>query len=455
MTRTLFTRSAVTSANTTTTGANTTTTTTTADNFTSQKPLSPLDVVAATAVAIEGSGKKKNNNQKKRKQEGEEKEIQSASGPPSPPQPLLQQKPQSDAKWWFSAGQVVNEDTFERHVWCPPGAFGFGTSPAYGGHLCAVSMAAAAETLSDVSHLPHSLHAHFLRGAVSKDGTGLVNLRFEVERVRDGRSFSTRRVLAYKVDEEVVEQDGKSLQPVFATTISFHRPEPGVAYPPVGTKRSVPPLITQIGEDGGTNTTSDSDPIARTVFTEKKIQFDSLPRMSWNTPESHFPVDIRQVPHDALSDAYEGSCALNAPSRTYGTNMEDGEDMKRQSGYFIHRRLLLMRPRFDMGAELFAHRALAVFASDWGLCSAPINAVGYATFPEWDKRISHLTSLDHAIWFHAPEFELEAGKTFLYECNVQAAGGGRGLCSGRIFCPEGRLVAVAQQEGLIRVQDEG
>ena len=71
-----------------------------------------------------------------------------------------------------------------------------GVSPAYpwgrvyGGQVVAQALWAAADTV-DEAHLPHSLHAYFIRGGDYDEP-----IRFEVDRIRDGRSFLTRRVVA-------------------------------------------------------------------------------------------------------------------------------------------------------------------------------------------------------------------------------------------------------------------
>jgi acyl-CoA thioesterase-2 len=75
----------------------------------------------------------------------------------------------------------------------------------FGGQLAAQAVRAAATTV-DPDRMPHSLHAHFL-AAASPSGS----LRYQVHRVRDGRSFSLRQVDA--------DQDGRR---VFTATISFH-----------------------------------------------------------------------------------------------------------------------------------------------------------------------------------------------------------------------------------------
>jgi acyl-CoA thioesterase II len=61
-------------------------------------------------------------------------------------------------------------------------------------------------------------------------------------------------------------------------------------------------------------------------------------------------------------------------------------------------------------------------------------------------------SLDHAIWFHRP---FRADEWWLYDQWSPSASGARGLSLGRVFTPDGTLVATVAQEGLIRLRDEG
>ena len=55
------------------------------------------------------------------------------------------------------------------------------------------------------------------------------------------------------------------------------------------------------------------------------------------------------------------------------------------------------------------------------------------------------------MWFHRP---FRADEWLLYECRSPSASGARGLATGRFFTRDGRLVATAVQEGLVRVPDE-
>lgn len=80
----------------------------------------------------------------------------------------------------------------------------------YGGQVAAQALLATGRTVPE-GRVPHSLHAYFLRRGDAARPTV-----FRVDRDRDGRSFSARRVVA--------EQDGKA---IFTMSVSFHTPEPG------------------------------------------------------------------------------------------------------------------------------------------------------------------------------------------------------------------------------------
>ena len=81
----------------------------------------------------------------------------------------------------------------------------------FGGQVAGQALVAAARTIDERSRLVHSLHAYFLR-----PGDPTVPILYEVDRIRDGRSFSTRRVVAI--------QHGRA---IFNLQASFHDHEPG------------------------------------------------------------------------------------------------------------------------------------------------------------------------------------------------------------------------------------
>lgn len=87
------------------------------------------------------------------------------------------------------------------------------TRRLFGGQVIAQALVAAMNTVP-MDRTPHSLHAYFLRA-----GDPAVPALFEVERIRDGKSFTTRRV--------VVIQNGLA---IFNMDASFHISEPGLAH---------------------------------------------------------------------------------------------------------------------------------------------------------------------------------------------------------------------------------
>lgn len=80
----------------------------------------------------------------------------------------------------------------------------------FGGQVVGQSLAAADRTAPN-GMISNSLHAYFLRG-----GDPSVAIEYEVDRIREGRSFATRRVVAYQHNK-----------PIYTTLVSFHIDEPG------------------------------------------------------------------------------------------------------------------------------------------------------------------------------------------------------------------------------------
>lgn len=85
----------------------------------------------------------------------------------------------------------------------------------FGGQVLGQALSAACQTVMADRHV-HSLHGYFLRA-----GDALLPVVYQVERVRDGGSFSTRRVTAI--------QKG---QPIFFCSASFQADEPGFEHQP-------------------------------------------------------------------------------------------------------------------------------------------------------------------------------------------------------------------------------
>ncbi len=87
-----------------------------------------------------------------------------------------------------------------------------GWQRVFGGQVIGQALVAACRTVDVQTFHPHSLHAYFLLGGDPK-----VPIIYDVDRIRDGRSFSTRRVIAI--------QHGRR---IYAMSVSFHVAEPGL-----------------------------------------------------------------------------------------------------------------------------------------------------------------------------------------------------------------------------------
>jgi acyl-CoA thioesterase-2 len=106
-----------------------------------------------------------------------------------------------------ASGARTREDIFiGPSQWMPHGR-------VYGGQVLAQSLVAATRTVDD-ARVAHSLHGYFLRA-----GDISLPITFSVDRLRDGRSFSTRRVQAY--------QNG---EPIFSMIASFQDVDPGLEH---------------------------------------------------------------------------------------------------------------------------------------------------------------------------------------------------------------------------------
>src|SRR5262244_1747083 len=89
-----------------------------------------------------------------------------------------------------------------------------GWQRVFGGQVIGQALVAACRTVDVAGRPPHSLHAYFLL-----PGDPKVPIIYEVDRIRDGKSFTTRRVSAI--------QHGHA---IFTMAVSFHRDEPGLSH---------------------------------------------------------------------------------------------------------------------------------------------------------------------------------------------------------------------------------
>jgi acyl-CoA thioesterase-2 len=213
-----------------------------------------------------------------------------------------------------------------------------GQSPAdrvqrvFGGQVAGQALVAAGRTVPDDRPV-HSLHAYFIR-----PGDPSIPIVYTVDRVRDGRSFTTRRVSAI--------QHGKT---IFTLSASFHRPEPGPEHAPpmphVPPPEDVPPTVPRL----------------------EKV-FGPLPDFIRDRP-----IDVRFIGPLTVEAQHDPSLRSN-------------------------QNLVWLRVDGELPDEELLHVCLMTYASDMTLLDSVLLAHGLS----WVDGRTSGASLDHAMWFHRP-----------------------------------------------------
>jgi len=258
----------------------------------------------------------------------------------------------------------------------------------FGGQVAAQALVAAGRTVPEDRHA-HSLHAYFLRPG--DPGAPIV---YTVDRIRDGRSFTTRRVVAV--------QHG---QPIFHLSASFQLLEEGLDH-----QAPMP---------------SAPDPATLPTSAERLRAYDHLPPLVVERfLEAREAVDLRYVdepPYGRFGEPREPHSQVWF--RTNG-KLEGGIDTP------------------------LLHVVLATYVSDMTLLDSVLLAHGRGGWAVGDVVGA---SLDHAMWFHRP---FRADEWLLYDQESPSASGGRGLGQARIYTQDGSLAISVIQEGVVRVPRE-
>ncbi len=202
----------------------------------------------------------------------------------------------------------------------------------FGGQVAGQALVAAGRTVPQDRPV-HSLHAYFIR-----PGDPAVPLVYMVDRVRDGRSFTTRRVSAI--------QHGR---PIFTLSASFHRAEPGPSH--ADPMPQVPP----------------PDGIPRTA--------DRLEKLAGKLPRSvhDSPIDLRTP----------GPLTVEA---------------ERDPSLRTTRTQVWLRVDGELPDDPLLHVCLMTYASDITLLDSVLLGHGLS----WLDGRTTGASLDHAMWFHRP-----------------------------------------------------
>jgi acyl-CoA thioesterase II len=257
-----------------------------------------------------------------------------------------------------------------------------GTPRVFGGQVIGQALVGAARTV-DLPRVPHSLHAYFLL-----PGDIAAPIVYQVDRLRDGRSFSARRVQAI--------QHGR---PILSMIASFQTPEPGLEHqapmPDVPPPESLAPL---------------------SVLRERWIA-EAGPAAAHVAEALRIPSGIEFRPVDPQSPFRP---AVAEP-----------------------RKAVWFRAVDRMPDDPQLHRCILAYASDFHLATTALRPHARSG---WSRSLI-FASIDHALWFHRPA---RVDEWLLYWMDSPSAQGARGLARGLVFDRAGRLVASAAQEGLMR-----
>jgi acyl-CoA thioesterase II len=252
----------------------------------------------------------------------------------------------------------------------------------YGGEVAGQAILAAGLTVPRGRQI-HAAHTYFLL-----PGDTSLPLEFVVDEVRDGGSFTTRRVDAL--------QSGRT---VFTMTASFQALEEGLSHQ-VPRVESPPP---------------EELPTPEELFAEDDETLAWCRHMTDVTQ-----VDVRFPELPARVSAARGIRAE-----------------PRQRAW--------LRSRRPIGGGDLEHAAALAYISDLLLLSS---ALGPHEMTLQSGRLQFAT-INHTIWFHSP---IQADEWFLYQQESRWAGGARALAHGEIFDRAGRLCATTMQEGLLRLR---
>jgi acyl-CoA thioesterase II len=251
----------------------------------------------------------------------------------------------------------------------------------FGGQVVGQALIAAERTIE--ARVPHSLHAYFLL-----PGDADAPIVYQVERIRDGKSFSARRVQAI--------QHGR---PILSMIASFQVPEDGLEH--AAPMPEVPPPEALLP----TSTLN-----ARWV-----AEAGPLPPGAKEALLARSAIEFRPVePRNPL-----------APSPAE----------PRQAVWFRAVDRVPDDPRL--------HRCLLAYASDYHLVGTALRPHGRS----WFQRSMVVASLDHALWFHR---DGRVDEWLLYVMDSPSSQKARGLARGLVYDAGGRLVASVAQEGLMR-----
>jgi acyl-CoA thioesterase-2 len=256
-----------------------------------------------------------------------------------------------------------------------------GSPNVFGGQVLAQALSAADKSITN-NRILHSLHAYFLEaGNLELPITYFVNI------MRDGGSFSTRRVTAKQGEKTI-----------FILAASFHKEEKGHEH-----QVKFESTIKQ--------------PEELLSWDDMLVQFgDFLPQKMKYFLEIERPIEFKP---------------------TFIVNPLDQKDLKPFSDVWFKIK------GNTAGFNLPLKQQILTYISDYNI----LNATLYPNASKANFGNTQMASLDHSMWFFR-EFDLD--DWMLYKTESPNAFGARGFARGNIYSRTGELIASVAQEGLMR-----
>jgi len=252
----------------------------------------------------------------------------------------------------------------------------------FGGQVIAQSLLAAYET---VEKRPcHSLHCYFIH-----PGDPTIPIIFEVDRSRDGGSFTTRRVIAIQHGHQI-----------FNLAASFQVEGQGFEH-----------------------------------------QSEAPAAEAWEAVEDDQARRRRLLPRELSEPAKWVDRSHPIEMRTIGGRLDTIKALAREP-----MQQLWFRAKDPIGADQHLHQVILAYASDMSLLGTALRPHAL----DFDRAGLQVASLDHAMWFHRPT---DFNEWHLYDQVSPSASGGRGFNLGYVYRgSDGVLVATCAQEGLMRMR---
>lgn len=256
-----------------------------------------------------------------------------------------------------------------------------GSPIVFGGQVLAQSLNAAYRTVSD-ERILHSLHSYFLEA-----GNLELSITYNVQVIRDGGSFSTRRVTATQEDKTI-----------FILACSFHKKEEGYEH-----QKPIKKDIKQ--------------PEELLSWSDMLVQFsDFLPKKLKAFLSIERPVDFKPV---------------------HIVNPFDLKDLPPVVDVWFK----LKDASQDLNLAL--KQQILTYISDYNILTTCLNPnASVAHFGN-----TQMASLDHSMWFYR---DFDFSDWLLFSIESPNTFGARGFATGNIYTRKGVLVASVAQEGLMR-----